>query len=26
VLRSRKINVPDGLTKGQASHLIGMLS
>ena len=26
VLRSRKIDVPEGLTKGQASHLIGMLS
>ena len=26
VLRTRKINVPDGLTKGQSSHLIGMLS
>ena len=26
VLRSRKVNVPEGLTKGQASHLIGMLS
>lgn len=26
VIRSKKINVPDGLTKGQASHLIGMLS
>jgi len=26
VLRSRKIRVPKGLTKGQASHLISMLS
>ncbi|MBU0987142.1 MAG: hypothetical protein KKH68_07800, partial [Proteobacteria bacterium] len=26
VLRRRKIGVPPGLTKGQASHLIGMLS
>jgi hypothetical protein len=26
VLRDRKIDVPEGLTKGQASHLIGMLS
>ncbi|MBW1803758.1 MAG: hypothetical protein JRJ85_23890, partial [Deltaproteobacteria bacterium] len=26
ILRSRKIEVPKGLTKGQASHLIGMLS
>ena len=26
VLRRRKIEVPAGLTKGQASHLIGMLS
>ena len=26
VIRSRKIEVPRGLTKGQASHLIGMLS
>ena len=26
VLLSRKIHVPEGLTKGQASHLIGMLS
>jgi len=26
LLLSRKINVPKGLTKGQASHLIGMLS
>ena len=26
VLRARKISVPKGLTKGQASHLIGMLS
>lgn len=26
LLRSRKINVPPGLTKGHASHLIGMLS
>ncbi len=26
VLRNMKINVPKGLTKGQASHLIGMLS
>lgn len=25
VLRSKKIKVPEGLTKGQASHLIGML-
>ena len=26
VLRSKKLDVPEGLTKGQASHLIGMLS
>jgi superfamily II DNA or RNA helicase len=26
VLRSRKIEVPKGITKGQASHLIGMIS
>lgn len=26
VLRRRKIHIPRGLTKGQASHLIGMLS
>jgi superfamily II DNA or RNA helicase len=26
VLRNRKIEVPEGLTKGQASHLIGMLT
>jgi superfamily II DNA or RNA helicase len=26
ILRSRKIEVPKGITKGQASHLIGMLS
>jgi hypothetical protein len=26
VLRTRKIEVPEGLTKGQASHLISMLS
>jgi hypothetical protein len=26
VLRRRKIEVPPGLTKGQASHLIGMLT
>ena len=26
VLRRRKIKVPAGLTKGQASHLIGMLT
>ena len=26
VLRARKLDIPDGLTKGQASHLIGMLS
>ncbi len=26
LLRTKKINVPEGLTKGQASHLIGMLS
>ncbi len=26
LLQTRKINVPDGLTKGLASHLIGMLS
>jgi hypothetical protein len=26
LLQSRKVNVPEGLTKGQASHLIGMLS
>ena len=26
LLRNRKINVPKGITKGQASHLIGMLS
>ncbi|MDY6971407.1 MAG: DEAD/DEAH box helicase [Thermodesulfobacteriota bacterium] len=26
VLRRKKIDVPEGLTKGQASHLIGMLS
>ena len=25
-LRSKKISVPEGITKGQASHLIGMLS
>ena len=26
ILRSRKIEVPKGMTKGQASHLIGMMS
>jgi superfamily II DNA or RNA helicase len=26
ILKSKKIDVPKGLTKGQASHLIGMLS
>ena len=26
VLRRKKVSVPEGLTKGQASHLIGMLS
>ena len=26
VLRRRKIKAPEGLTKGQASHLIGMLT
>ena len=26
LLEARKIQVPKGLTKGQASHLIGMLS
>lgn len=26
VLRGKKLDVPEGLTKGQASHLIGMLS
>ncbi len=26
VLRNRKIEVPEGLTKGQASHLISMLA
>ena len=26
VLRARKLDIPDRLTKGQASHLIGMLS
>jgi hypothetical protein len=26
VLRARKLEVPDGITKGQASHLISMLS
>jgi hypothetical protein len=26
ILRSKKIEVPKGITKGQASHLIGMLS
>ena len=26
ILRKIKIDLPDGITKGQASHLIGMLS